>query len=129
MCAFISCDLAEGELVYMKAPPGYDMGEGNCLSMKKYIHGLDQAPRQYYLLCREVYGRSGLQRLRADECVIVRYVSNIKGQPQLTNEDFLKKRFEHIQLPSPPRQARHGKCQPVQAAHEPRLRLGFSPHS
>jgi len=41
------------------------------------------------IFCREVYGRSGLQRLYTDECVFVRYVSNIKGQPQLTNEDLL----------------------------------------
>jgi len=33
VCAFISSDLAEGEHVYMKAPLGYDIGEGNCLSM------------------------------------------------------------------------------------------------
>ena len=63
----------------MKAPPGYHVGEGNCLSMHKCIYGLVQAPRQYDLLCREVYGRTGLQRLQTDECVFVRYVSNIKG--------------------------------------------------
>ena len=61
VCAFIS---AEGEHVYMKAPPVYDIGEGNCLSMNKCIYGLVQAPRQYNLLCREVYGRSSLQRFR-----------------------------------------------------------------
>ena len=37
VCAFISSDLTEGEHVYMKAPPGYDIGEGNCLSMNKCI--------------------------------------------------------------------------------------------
>ena len=89
MCAFISSDLAEGEHVYMKAPPGYDIGVGNCLSTNNCIYGLVQAPCQFYLLCREVYGRSGLQHLYTDECVFVRYVSNIKGQPQLTNEDLL----------------------------------------
>jgi len=89
VCAFISSDLAEGEHVYMKAPPGYDIGKGNCLSMNKCIYGLVQAPRQYFLLCGEVYGRSGLQRLYTDECVFVCYVLNIKGQPQLTNEDLL----------------------------------------
>ena len=89
MCAFISSDLAEGEHVYTKAPPDYDIGEGNCLSMNKCIYGHIQAPRQYYLLCREVYGRSDLQCLHTDECVFVRYVSNIKIQPQLTNENLL----------------------------------------
>jgi len=78
VCAFISSDLAEGEHVYMKALPGYDIGEGNCLSMNTCIYGLVQAPRQYNFLCREIYGRSGLQRLHTGECVFVRYVSNIK---------------------------------------------------
>ena len=43
MCALISSDFAEGEHVYMKGPPGYDIGDGNCLSILKCIYG----PRQY----------------------------------------------------------------------------------
>ena len=54
VCAFNSSDLAEGERVYVKGPPGYDIGDGNCSSMLKCIYGLVQAPRQYYMLCREV---------------------------------------------------------------------------
>ena len=49
VCAFISSDFAEGERVYMKGPPGYDIGDGNCLSKLKCIYGLVQAPRQYYI--------------------------------------------------------------------------------
>ena len=66
VCAFISSDLAEGEHVYMKGPPGYDIGDGNCLSMLKCIYGLVQAPRQYYMLCREVYQKAGLKQLHTD---------------------------------------------------------------
>jgi len=69
VCAFISSDLAEGERVYMKGPPGYDIGDGNCLSMLKCIYGLVQAPRQYYMLCREVYQKAGMKQLQTDECV------------------------------------------------------------
>jgi len=36
----------------MKGPPGYEIGDGNYLSMLKYIYGLVQAPRQYYMFCR-----------------------------------------------------------------------------
>ena len=89
MCAFISSDLAEGKHVYMKGPPGYDIVDGNCLSMLKGIYGLVQAPRQYYMLCREVYQKAGMKQLQTDECVFTRYVSNIIGQPSLTNEDLL----------------------------------------
>ena len=45
----------------MKGPPGYDIGDGNCLSMLKCIYGLVQAPRQYYMLCREVYQKAGMK--------------------------------------------------------------------
>jgi len=89
VCAFISSDLAPGERVYMKGPAGYNIGEGNCMYMLKCIYGLVQAPRQYYMLCREVYQKAGLKQLQTDECVFIRYVSNIIGQQELTNEDLL----------------------------------------
>jgi len=91
VCAFISSDLAEGERVYMKDPSGYDIGDGNCLSMLKCIYGLVQAPHQYYMLCREVCQKAGMKQLQTDECVFTRYVSNIIGSPLLTNEDLLVK--------------------------------------
>ena len=69
--------------VYMKGPPGYDIGDGNCLSMLKCIYGLVQAPRQYYMLCREVYQKAGMKQLQTDECVFTRYVYNSIGQPSL----------------------------------------------
>ena len=67
----------------MKGPPGYDIGDGNCLSMLKCIYGLVQAPRQYYMLCREVYEKAGMKHLQTDECVFTRYVYNSIGQPSL----------------------------------------------
>jgi len=63
VCAFISSDFAPGERVYMKDPAGYNIGEGNCIYMLKFIYGHVQAPRQYYMLCREVYQKAGLKRL------------------------------------------------------------------
>jgi len=99
LCAFISSDLAEGERVYMQGPPSYDIGEGNCLSMLKCIYGLVQAPRQYYMLCREVYQKAGMKQLQTDECVFTRYVSNIIGQPSLTNEDlFVNGEFLNMEI-------------------------------
>jgi len=67
----------------MKGPPGYDIGDRNCLSMLKCIYGLVQAPRQYYMLCREVYQKAGMKHLQTDECVFTRYVYNSIGQPSL----------------------------------------------
>jgi len=90
VCVFISSDLAEGEHVYTKGPPGYDIGDGHCLSTLKCIHGLVQAPRQYYMPCCEVYQKTGIKQLQTDECVFTRrYIFNIIGQPSLTNEDLL----------------------------------------
>jgi len=89
VCAFISSDLAEGERVHMEGPPGYNIGDGNCLSMLKCIYGLVQAPRQYYMLCREVYQKTGMKQFQTDKCVVTGYVSIIIGQPSLTNEDLL----------------------------------------
>ena len=77
VCAFISSDLAPGERVYMKGPAGYNIGESNCMYMLKCIYGHVHVPRQYYMHCREVYQKAGLKQLHTDECVFIRYVSNI----------------------------------------------------
>ena len=50
----------------MKGPAGYNIGEGNCIYMLKCIYGHVQAPRQYYMLCREVYQKAGLKQLHTD---------------------------------------------------------------
>ena len=83
--------LPEGEHFYMKGTPVYDIGDKKYLSMLKCIYCLVQAPRQYYILCREVYQKAGMKQLQTDECVFTRYVSNIIGSPSLTNEDLLVK--------------------------------------
>jgi len=49
-------------MVQMKDPPGYEIGDGNCLSMLKCIYGLVQDPCQYYMLCREVYQKVGMKQ-------------------------------------------------------------------
>ena len=63
----------------MKGPPGYDIGDGNCLSMLKCIYGLVQAPRQYYMLCREVYQKAGMKHLQTDECVFTVTSTTVSG--------------------------------------------------
>jgi len=57
--------------------------------MLKCIYCLVQAPRQYYMFCREVYQEASMKQLQTDECVFSRYVSNIIGPLSLTNEDLL----------------------------------------
>ena len=73
----------------MKAVPGFPLPEGKCLKLRKSIYGLVQAPRAYYLLCKEVYTKCGMTQLASDECVFIRYVQNIKGAPALTAEDII----------------------------------------
>jgi len=41
------------------------------------------------MFCRGVYQKAGLKQLQTDERVFIRYVSNIIGQQELTNEDML----------------------------------------
>ena len=56
-CAFISAPLPEKEQIYMKPIEGFTLPEGKCLKLVKSAYGLVQAPRQYYLLCEEVYAK------------------------------------------------------------------------
>ena len=116
MCAFISSDLAPGERVYMKGPAGYNIGEGNCMYMLKCIYGHVQASRQYYMLCREVYQEAGLKQLPTDECVFIRYVYNIIGQPSLTNENLLvNDKFLNMEIVPMPMSVYKSCCHPVAA--------------
>ena len=88
-CAFISARLPPEEQVFMKAIPGFPLPEGRCLKLKSSLYGLVQAPRAYFLLCKEVYTKCGLTQLQSDECVFIRYVQNIKGAAALTPEDTI----------------------------------------
>ena len=50
------------------------------------------------ILCHEVYQKAGLKKLQTDECMLIRYVSKIIVQQQLTNDDKLISRtscFQH----------------------------------
>ncbi len=46
----------------------------------KSIYGCAIAPFAFYNLCVDVFTKVGLQRLRTDECVFIKYVWNIKGK-------------------------------------------------
>ena len=90
-CAFISARLPPEEQVFMKAIPGFPLPEGRCLKLKSSLYGLVQAPRAYFLLCKEVYTKCGLTQLKSDECVFIRYVQNIKSAAALTPEDTINR--------------------------------------
>jgi hypothetical protein len=79
--AFIrAVTLQDNEQVYMTAVPDYPLPPGHCLHVVKSIYGLATAPLAFYNLCVDVFTKVGLQRLRTDECVFIRYAWNIKGK-------------------------------------------------
>ena len=97
-CAFICAPLPENEQIYMKPIEGFPLPEGKCLKLVKSAYGLVQAPRQYYLLCKEVYAKCKMTQLKSDQCVFIRRVQNIKGQPALTSEDIIARgSFEYTE--------------------------------
>ena len=81
--AFVSSVLGDDEVVYMKIPPGFTdhYGKGKVLRLRRSLYGLCQSPLNYYKLVQEVYEKAGLKRLKADECVFVRYENNVIGGP------------------------------------------------
>ncbi len=52
----------------------------------KGIYGLATAPLAFYNLCVDVFTKVGLQRLRTEESVFIKYVWNIKGKDSHINE-------------------------------------------
>jgi len=91
VCAFISSDLAPGERVLVKGPAGYYIGEGNCMYMLKCINGHVQAPRQYYMLCHEVYQKADLKQFHTDaEKSVVKDAEDLWLQMQKSKDLWLQ---------------------------------------
>jgi len=83
---------------------------------KKSTGGKAQAPRQYDMLCREVYQKTGLKQLQTDDCVFICYVSNIFGQQELTNEDLLiNSKFLNMDVVPEKKRVYKSCCHPVAA--------------
>ena len=56
---------------------------------------------QYFLLVKEVYTKVGIKQLMSDECVFVKFVSNIKGV-SISPEGICEKGvFEHLSFQTP----------------------------
>jgi hypothetical protein len=64
----------------MTAVPGYPLPPGHCLHVVKSIYGFATAPLAFHNLYVDVFTKVGLQRLRTDECVFIKYEWNIQGK-------------------------------------------------
>ena len=111
----------------MKPIEGFPLPEGKCLKLVKSAYGLVQAPRQYYLLCKEVYAKCKMTQLKSDQCVFIRRVQNIKGQPALTSEDIIARgSFEYIER-VPKSKRVYSSCEfPVAMFAEARMPLAMT---
>ena len=54
------------EEIYMEAPDGIDIGEGQCFLLLKALYGLKQAGRQWYQELKRVVVKFGLRQLPSD---------------------------------------------------------------
>jgi len=65
----------------MRPLPGYDIGVGNILEVRRNLYGSVEASRKFFLLAKHVYTtKAGLRQLHSDPCVFVRYEWNVKGE-------------------------------------------------
>jgi len=91
LSALISSKLAVSEYVYMKMPKGFDtLQDTHSLSLNRYIYGLRQSPRAFFMLTRDVYINAGFTQLMSDKCVFVKIENNImSGLASLCPEDVI----------------------------------------
>ena len=68
--AFLYADLKED--VYMKPPPGMDMGEGYCLKLPKNLYGLKQAPRNWNKNIVDYIKSIGFKQSILDNCLFIK---------------------------------------------------------
>lgn len=69
--AYLYGKLDNNEHIYMKAPPGINIGikQGQCLKLKLALYGLKQAGQQWYMKFREIMSQIGLKRSNFDHAV------------------------------------------------------------
>ena len=110
--AFISALLPPDEITYMEPLPGYDIGDEFCLKLVRSLYGLCASSRYFFLLAREVYTeKAGLRQLQSDQCVFVRFVSNVKGSNvDLSNDDLLANGYFRQMPFIPPEERRYPSC-------------------
>ena len=72
--AYLYGKLDDNEQIYMKAPPGIDIGvkPGQVLKLKLALYGLKQAGRRWYQKFREIMTQVGLKRSDFDHAVFYR---------------------------------------------------------
>ena len=70
--AFLYADLKED--VYMKPPPGMDIGEGYCLKLLKNLYGLKQAPRNWNKNIVDYIKSIGFKQSILDNCLFIKNV-------------------------------------------------------
>jgi len=76
--AYLNGELAEGERIFMKQPPGYEIPgkEDLVLELKKTIYGLKQSGRRWYeVLCKTLY-KIGFQRTQSDHAVFFTHLDD-----------------------------------------------------
>jgi len=74
--AFLYGDLEE--LIFMVCPEGLEIGEDECVLLKKSIYGLVQAARQWYKKFVQMLKRIGFESCLADPCLLCKRESNGK---------------------------------------------------
>ena len=72
--AYLYGKLDDNERIFMKAPPGIDIGvkPGQALRLKLALYGLKQAGRHWYLRFREIMTKLGFKRSDFDHAVFHR---------------------------------------------------------
>jgi hypothetical protein len=109
--AFISAALKPHEYLYMRPLPGYDVGAGNVLEVRRNLYGSVEASRKFFLLAKEVYLASGLRQLASDNCVFVRFEFNVLDQsgPVDNEHVFLSGGFNNMPI-IPEHERRYKSC-------------------
>ena len=110
--AFISASLKPSEYLYMRPLPGYDIGAGNILEVRRNLYGSVEASRKFFLLAKHVYTtKAGLRQLHSDPCVFVRYEWNVKGEKGPVDNDSILKNGQFNSMPIIPKHERiHPDC-------------------
>ena len=68
--AFLHAKVPEGRNIYVEMPHGFRK-KGKCLRLNRYLYGLAESPREFWMYLVDVLDKSGLKQSSLDPCLFI----------------------------------------------------------
>ena len=92
--AFVNSSL--NEKIYMHAPPGLDIGDGNVLELQQSLYGLKQAAYEWFQECKAQLTNMGFTQGHSDPCLFLHSERKLIIMVYVDDLTIVCKSLEHV---------------------------------